>query len=139
MELLLPNRSERRSTVVRLAGPEDWVLPLALTVTVLVCTYAVELPISWRIAPITAALVIAPGVLDWKLPFAAREKLFWAAQWPCCQSFDSTMDILPRADSMTMLFCVPASGNIPPIWKVLNLASPQFLLELTRRYLVICR
>jgi uncharacterized membrane protein YgaE (UPF0421/DUF939 family) len=46
------------------AGPEGWVLPLALTVTVLICTYAVELPISWRIAPITAALVIAPGVVE---------------------------------------------------------------------------
>ncbi len=44
--------------------PEGWVLPLALTVTVLICTYAVELPISWRIAPITAALVIAPGVVE---------------------------------------------------------------------------
>jgi uncharacterized membrane protein YccC len=46
-----------------LAGPEGWVLPLALTATVLVCTYAIEVPISWRIAPITAALVIAPGIV----------------------------------------------------------------------------
>ena len=62
MELLLPNRAAIDS--VCLAGPEGWVLPLPLTVTVLVSTYAVELPISWRIAPITAALVIALGVLE---------------------------------------------------------------------------
>ena len=29
-----------------LAGPEGWVLPLALTATVLVCTYAIEVPMT---------------------------------------------------------------------------------------------
>jgi uncharacterized membrane protein YccC len=43
------------------AGPKIWVLPLALTATVLVCTYAIKLSSSWRIAPATAALVIASG------------------------------------------------------------------------------
>ena len=47
-----------------LAGPEIWVLPLALTATVLVCTYAVKLSSSWRIAPATAALIIASGVVE---------------------------------------------------------------------------
>jgi uncharacterized membrane protein YccC len=47
-----------------LAGPEIWVLPLALTATVLVCTYAVKLSSSWRIAPTTAALIIASGVVE---------------------------------------------------------------------------
>ena len=47
-----------------LAGPEVWVLPLALTATVLVCTYAIKLSFSWRIAPATAALIIASGVLE---------------------------------------------------------------------------
>ena len=43
------------------AGAGDWVLPAAVAVTVLVCTYLVRLPLSWRIAPVTAALVIASG------------------------------------------------------------------------------
>jgi uncharacterized membrane protein YccC len=47
-----------------LAGPESWVLPLALTATVLVCTYAVRLSSSWRLAPATAALIIASGVVE---------------------------------------------------------------------------
>jgi uncharacterized membrane protein YccC len=47
-----------------LAGPESWVLPLALTATVLVCTYVVRLSWSWRIAPATAALIIASGVVE---------------------------------------------------------------------------
>jgi uncharacterized membrane protein YccC len=44
------------------AGPEAWVLPLALTATVLVCTYVVHVPQSWRVGPVTAALVLAAGV-----------------------------------------------------------------------------
>jgi len=47
-----------------LAGPEIWVLPLALTATVLVCTYVVRLSSSWRLAPATAALVMASGVVE---------------------------------------------------------------------------
>ncbi len=46
------------------AGAGDWVLPAAVAVTVLVCTYLVRLPLSWRIAPVTAALVIASGAAD---------------------------------------------------------------------------
>ena len=51
-------------TFLLVAGPEVWVLPLALTVTVLVCTYLVRLSSSWRLAPATAALVIASGVVE---------------------------------------------------------------------------
>jgi uncharacterized membrane protein YccC len=47
-----------------LAGPASWVLPLALTATVLVCTYVVRLSSSWRLAPATAALIIASGVVE---------------------------------------------------------------------------
>jgi uncharacterized membrane protein YccC len=47
-----------------LAGPESWVLPLALTATVLVCTYVVRLSSSWRLAPATAALIIASAVVE---------------------------------------------------------------------------
>jgi uncharacterized membrane protein YccC len=42
----------------------DWILPAAVAVTVLVCTYLVRLPLSWRIAPVTAALVIASDMAD---------------------------------------------------------------------------
>ena len=51
-------------TFLLVAGPEVWVLPLALTVTVLVCTYLVRLSSSWRLAPATAAIVIASGVVE---------------------------------------------------------------------------
>jgi uncharacterized membrane protein YccC len=47
-----------------LAGPQVWVLPLAVTVTVLICTYIVRLSSSWRLAPATAALIIASGVVE---------------------------------------------------------------------------
>ena len=47
-----------------LAGPEIWVLPLGLTATVLVCTYVVRLSSSWRLAPATAALIIASAIVE---------------------------------------------------------------------------
>src|SRR5262245_22500281 len=47
-----------------LAGPEIWVLPVALTVTVLVCTDVVRLSSSWRLAPATAALILASGIAE---------------------------------------------------------------------------
>jgi uncharacterized membrane protein YccC len=47
-----------------LAGPEIWVMPLALTATVLVCTNVIRLSSSWRVAPATAALIIASGVVE---------------------------------------------------------------------------
>ena len=37
----------------------EWTLPLALSVTVLLSTYVIRVPVMWRQAPITAALVIA--------------------------------------------------------------------------------
>src|SRR6266702_7708245 len=44
------------------AGPRHWVLPLALATTVLVSSYLIHVPIYWRIAPVTAALVVASSV-----------------------------------------------------------------------------
>jgi uncharacterized membrane protein YccC len=44
------------------AGPEPWLLPPALTVAVLVSTYVVRRPQTWRVGPVTAALVLAAGV-----------------------------------------------------------------------------
>ena len=41
----------------------EWKLPLALAVTVLVSSYLVHIQTMWRQAPITAALVIATGLM----------------------------------------------------------------------------
>lgn len=43
-------------------GRTDWQLPVALAVAVLLSTYAVRIPMMWRQAPITAAIVIAGGL-----------------------------------------------------------------------------
>jgi uncharacterized membrane protein YccC len=45
-------------------GPTPWKLPFALAVTVLLSSYLVRIPTMWRQAPITAALVIATGLLQ---------------------------------------------------------------------------
>jgi len=45
-----------------LGGSSDWKLPTALAVTVLLSTYVVRVPVMWRQAPITAALIIASGL-----------------------------------------------------------------------------
>ncbi len=39
--------------------PNPWKLPLALALTVLISAYVVRIPVMWRQAPITAAIVIA--------------------------------------------------------------------------------
>jgi uncharacterized membrane protein YccC len=43
-------------------GSTDWKLPLALAVTSLISSYIVRVPVMWRQAPITAALVVASGI-----------------------------------------------------------------------------
>jgi uncharacterized membrane protein YccC len=40
----------------------DWTLPLALAVTAFVSSYIVRVPVMWRQAPITAAIVVASGI-----------------------------------------------------------------------------
>jgi uncharacterized membrane protein YccC len=47
---------------VLVAGPTNVVLPLALGATVLVSSYVFEVPRYWRIAPTTAALVVASSL-----------------------------------------------------------------------------
>jgi uncharacterized membrane protein YccC len=47
---------------IAIGGPKEWTLPVALAVTVLLSTYVVRVPVMWRQAPITAAIVIASGV-----------------------------------------------------------------------------
>jgi uncharacterized membrane protein YccC len=44
-------------------GEEEWKLPLALAVAVLISSYVVRIQTMWRQAPITAAIVIAAGLL----------------------------------------------------------------------------
>jgi uncharacterized membrane protein YccC len=44
-------------------GANEWKLPLALAVTVLVSSYVIHIPTMWRQAPITAAIVIATGLI----------------------------------------------------------------------------
>ncbi len=44
-------------------GPRAWTLPLALAVSVLLSSYVVRVQAMWRQAPITAAIVIASGLV----------------------------------------------------------------------------
>lgn len=44
-------------------GSREWKLPLALAATVLISTYLVPVKTMWRQAPITAAIVIASGLV----------------------------------------------------------------------------
>ncbi|MFN8007437.1 MAG: FUSC family protein [Terriglobia bacterium] len=46
-----------------IGGAREWKLPLALMITVLLSTYVVRIQLMWRQAPITAAIVIAAGML----------------------------------------------------------------------------
>ncbi len=43
-------------------GSNDWKLPVALAVTVLISSYVIHIQTMWRQAPITAAIVIAAGL-----------------------------------------------------------------------------
>ena len=45
--------------VVVVGRSSDWELPFALAATVLISSYVVRIPVMWRQAPITAAIVIA--------------------------------------------------------------------------------
>ena len=47
---------------VVLGGPNEWKLPVALAVTVLISSYVIHIPTMWRQAPITAAIVIAASL-----------------------------------------------------------------------------
>jgi uncharacterized membrane protein YccC len=49
---------------VVVGGANEWKLPIALAVTVLLSSYWVQVQTMWRQAPITAAIVIAAGLTD---------------------------------------------------------------------------
>jgi uncharacterized membrane protein YccC len=46
-----------------IGGGNEWMLPIALGVTVLLSSYIIRIKTMWRQAPITAAVVIAAGVI----------------------------------------------------------------------------
>ena len=58
-------------------GPTEWMLPLALAVTVLLSSYVVHIQTMWRQAPITAAIVIAASLSSHSQPERRRA---WPAQ-----------------------------------------------------------
>jgi uncharacterized membrane protein YccC len=43
---------------------KDWMLPIALAITVLVSSFVIRIKTMWRQAPITAAVVIAAGIVQ---------------------------------------------------------------------------
>jgi uncharacterized membrane protein YccC len=45
-------------------GPAVWSILLAMAVSVVICTSFIRVPLSWRIAPVTVALVMMPSVLN---------------------------------------------------------------------------
>ena len=45
-----------------IAGAKEWMLPFALTTTVLISSFIVRIKTMWRQAPITAAIVIASAI-----------------------------------------------------------------------------
>jgi hypothetical protein len=44
---------------VTVGEPTPWKFPFALAITVLLSSYIIRIPVMWRQAPITAAIVIA--------------------------------------------------------------------------------
>jgi len=47
-----------------IVGPASWSILLAMSSAVLVSTYSVQTLTAWRIAPVTVALVMTPGLLQ---------------------------------------------------------------------------
>lgn len=48
---------------ILIGGVREWLLPIAMIVTVLVSSFLVRIKTMWRQAPVTAAFVIASGIL----------------------------------------------------------------------------
>ena len=46
-----------------LFGPEFWSVLLGIALSVVICTRLIKVPGSWRIAPVTVAIVMVPSVL----------------------------------------------------------------------------
>jgi len=50
-------------TVLVIGGTSEWKIPLALSLSVLISTYLVKVQVMYRQAPITAAIVVAGGLM----------------------------------------------------------------------------
>jgi uncharacterized membrane protein YccC len=61
-------------------GMAGWVMPVALSTTVLVSSYLVRIKTMWRQAPITAAIVIASGVAQQSTSFGIMQGLMKVAE-----------------------------------------------------------
>lgn len=48
--------------ILALAGPRDWMLPVAVMITAFTATFLPQSPTSWRTAPIAATIVLASGL-----------------------------------------------------------------------------
>jgi uncharacterized membrane protein YccC len=44
-------------------GPAIWWILIGIAVSIIICTHLIRVPVSWRIAPITVAIVMTPSVL----------------------------------------------------------------------------
>jgi uncharacterized membrane protein YccC len=51
-------------TFLLVGGSNEWKLPLSMSATVLLSSYVFKVPLNWRIAPTTAALIIASGLVQ---------------------------------------------------------------------------
>jgi len=47
-----------------LLGPSHWSILLGIVVSVVICTSFIRVPGSWRVAPVTVAILMTPSVLD---------------------------------------------------------------------------
>ena len=50
--------------ILFIGGTSEWQIPIALSVSVLISTYVVRVPVMWRQAPITATIVVAGGLAE---------------------------------------------------------------------------
>jgi uncharacterized membrane protein YccC len=47
-----------------LLGPSRWSILLGIIVSVILCTHFIRVPGSWRVAPVTVAILMTPSVLS---------------------------------------------------------------------------
>jgi uncharacterized membrane protein YccC len=71
---------------VLLGGSQNWILPAALAVAVLLSVYVVRVKTMWRQAPITAAVVIAGSVVQGSRAVGIERGLHKVAEvaFGCC-------------------------------------------------------
>jgi uncharacterized membrane protein YccC len=93
-----------------LLGPEDeWKLPVALGITVLLSSYVIRIQTMWRQAPITAAIVIAAGLTHHSNMSAAEHGLNKVAE-----VFLGCLMGLVVAWLMSKVWPVPEAGKAAP-------------------------